>query len=133
LALKKGKRVEEELNREFGGGSAVFIHTDVGNDKSVKKLVKKVFDTFGQIDILFNNATIAPIGSVHEVGICNWDLSYRVNLRGPVILISHILPFMLKRNSGIIVMVPSSGAAPYMGAYEVFKTSQVELANTLAG
>lgn len=47
-------------------------------------------------------------------------------------MISQILPSMLKRNSGIIVLVPSSGAAPYMGAYEVFKTSQVELANTLA-
>jgi hypothetical protein len=39
---------------------------------------------------------------------------------------------MKKRNSGIIVFVSSSGAAPYMGAYEVFKTAQVELSSTLA-
>lgn len=123
----KGKRAEEKLNREFGRDSSVFIYSDIGNERSVKRLVKKVYNTFEQIDILFNNATIAPMGSVHEVGIGNWDLSYRVNLRGPVLLISQILPYMLKRNSGIIVLVPSSGAAPYMGAYEVFKTSQVEL------
>lgn len=128
----KGKRAEKELNREFGGESVVFIYTDIGNERSVKRLVKKVYKTFGTIDILFNNATIAPMGSVHDVGIGNWDLSYKVNLRGPVLLISQILPYMLKRNSGIIVLVPSYGAAPYMGAYEVFKTSQVELANTLA-
>ena len=128
----KGKRAEKELNREFGGESVVFIYTDIGNERSVKRLVKKVYKTFGTIDILFNNATIAPMGSVHDVGIGNWDLSYKVNLRGPVLLISQILPNMLKRDSGIIVLVPSSGAAPYMGAYEVFKTSQVELANTLA-
>jgi len=40
---------------------------------------------------------------------------------------------MKKRNSGTVIFVPSSGAAPYMGAYEVFKTAQVELCNTLSG
>lgn len=40
---------------------------------------------------------------------------------------------MKNKNKGIIVFVPSSGGAPYMGAYEVFKTAQVELCNTLAG
>jgi NAD(P)-dependent dehydrogenase (short-subunit alcohol dehydrogenase family) len=128
----KGKRAELELNREFGGKNAWFVHTDIGNERSVKRLIHKAYHSSETIDILINNATVAPMGSVHEVGIGNWDLSYRVNLKGPVLLISHILPRMLKRNSGIIVLVPSSGAAPYMGAYEVFKTSQVELANTLA-
>jgi NAD(P)-dependent dehydrogenase (short-subunit alcohol dehydrogenase family) len=48
-------------------------------------------------------------------------------------LLEKLLPGMLKRKSGTVVFVPSSGAAPYMGAYEVFKTAQVELCNTLAG
>ncbi len=43
------------------------------------------------------------------------------------------LPIMKKQNWGAIVFTPSSGAVPFMGAYEVFKTAQVELANTLAG
>lgn len=128
----KGKKAEEEINRAFGGECAAFIYTDIGSQRSVKRLVKKVTHAFGKIDVLINNATIAPMGSVHEVGIGKWDLSYRVNLRGPVLIISQILPYMLKQNSGVIVLVPSSGAAPFMGAYEVFKTSQVELAATLA-
>jgi hypothetical protein len=33
---------------------------------------------------------------------------------------------------GVFVFVSSSGAAPYMGAYEVFKIAQFELANTLS-
>lgn len=127
----KGKKAEVELNREFGEGNALFIHTNIGDEKSVKKLVKKIYKKFRKLDIIINNATIAPIGAVNEVGIEKWDLSYETNLRGPVLLITHFLPEMKKRDSGIIVFVPSSGAAPYMGAYEVFKTSQVELANTL--
>ena len=54
-----------------------------------------------------------------------------MNLRGPVLLALNFLPGMLKRNFGVFVLVSSSGAAPYMGAYEVFKTSQVELSTTL--
>jgi hypothetical protein len=41
------------------------------------------------------------------------------------------LPPMLKANWGVFVNVSSSGAAPYLGTYEVFKTAQVELASTL--
>ena len=132
IDIVKGKRAMDELNREFGVNCAVFCHTDIGSEKSVRKLANKVLNIFGHIDIIINNATVAPIGSVHEVGIKEWDLSYGVNLRGPVLLISQFLPYMLEKNSGIIAMVPSSGAAPFMGAYEVFKTAQVELANTLA-
>lgn len=73
------------------------------------------------------------MGSIHKVGIKNWDKSYEVNLRSVILLIEKFIPDMIKRNSGIIVFVPSSGAAPYMGAYEVFKTAQVELCNTLVG
>lgn len=127
-----GKKAEAELKKEFGEENVCFIRADIGNVRSVNSLVKKIHRTFGKLDAIINNATIAPMGAVHEVGIGSWDLSYKTNLRGPVLLISSFLPEMLKRNSGVIVLVPSSGAAPFMGAYEVFKTSQVELSNTLA-
>lgn len=39
---------------------------------------------------------------------------------------------MLERKHGVFVCVSSSGAAPFMGAYEVFKTAQVELSNTIS-
>ncbi|NLF42809.1 MAG: SDR family oxidoreductase, partial [Bacteroidales bacterium] len=82
---------------------------------------------------IFNNATTAPLGPADTVSINDWDKSYYVNFRAPVLLIQKFLPDMKKNNEGIIIFVPSSGAAPYMGAYEVFKTSQVELCNTLVG
>ena len=47
-------------------------------------------------------------------------------------MIQFFLPKMLEKNQGVLVFTPSSGAVAYMGGYEVFKTSQVELANTLA-
>jgi NAD(P)-dependent dehydrogenase (short-subunit alcohol dehydrogenase family) len=130
---KSGEAAEKALSAEFGAGKAFFIETDISNEKSVERLCRQAGQKVGCVDVIFNNATIAPIGAAHTVGVNKWDKSYGVNLRGPVLLLERLLPAMLIRKSGIIVFVPSSGAAPYMGAYEVFKTAQVELCNTLAG
>ncbi len=91
-----------------------------------------MINRFGKVDVIINNAINVFVGAVHRVGIQGWDLSYQTNLRGPIMLTSYFLPDMIKRNDGIIVFVSSSGPAPYIGAYEVFKTAQVELSSTLA-
>ncbi len=129
---KSGKEAEIRLNNEFGPEKALFIHTDVSKEKSIKNLKAEADKSFGKMDIIINNAINIFVGEVHKVGIKEWDSSYQTNLRGPIMLTSYFLPDMLKRNKGIIVFVSSSGAAPYIGAYEVFKTAQVELSNTLA-
>ena len=72
------------------------------------------------------------MGAVKDTPVESWDFSYRVNLRGPVVLARKFLPAMIERKHGVFVCVSSSGAAPFMGAYEVFKTAQVELSNTIS-
>ena len=129
---KTGKTAEENLNKEFPN-RAFFVKTDVGNEKDIDQLAQTVAERFGKVDIVLNNATVFPMGAVKDVSVEQWDFSYRVNLRGPVLLAKKFLPAMLERKSGVFVCVSSSGAAPFMGPYEVFKTAQVELANTLFG
>jgi NAD(P)-dependent dehydrogenase (short-subunit alcohol dehydrogenase family) len=70
------------------------------------------------------------MGAAKDMPLEAWDYSYRVNLRGPIGLARKFLPAMLERKHGVSVCVSSSGASPYMGAYEVFKTAQVELSHT---
>jgi NAD(P)-dependent dehydrogenase (short-subunit alcohol dehydrogenase family) len=129
---EKCKNAERQIDGEFGTGHAAFFPTDIANEKDIGRLEAFIRKEYGCLDVLFNNATAVAIGSVHTVGIKNWDKSYEVNLRSAVLLLERFLPDMLKRDSGVVVFVPSSGAAPYMGAYEVMKTAQVELCNTLA-
>lgn len=129
---KNGREAEKKLNEEFGSKNAFFIHTDVSNERSVKNLKVVTDKKFGKVDIIINNAINVFVGAVHKVGIKEWDLGYQTNLKGPIMLTTYFLPGMLERNVGIITFVSSSGAAPYIGAYEVFKTAQVELSNTLA-
>jgi NAD(P)-dependent dehydrogenase (short-subunit alcohol dehydrogenase family) len=129
---QNGKTAEESINKEFGAGKAFFVKTDVGNEKDLDKLAEAALKKFGKVDIVLNNATVFPIGAVKDTPIESWDFSYRVNLRGPVLLARKFLPAMIERKHGVFVCVSSSGAAPFMGAYEVFKTAQVELANTIS-
>jgi NAD(P)-dependent dehydrogenase (short-subunit alcohol dehydrogenase family) len=129
---KSGKAAVENLEAEFGEGKAFFLKTDVGSDKDVEKLAKEVLRKWEKVDIVLNNATVFPMGEVKDTPVEKWDFSYRVNLRGPVLLARAFLSDMIRRKYGVFVCVSSSGAAPFMGAYEVFKTAQGELASTIA-
>lgn len=133
--IDKGKILcaQSALDSIFGKNSVEFYEIDLSDENQIYALVSHVKDKYGRIDVLFNNATIATMGTVEEVSIDVWDKSYAVNFKAPLLLTQLSLPLMKQKNSGTIVFVSSSGAAPFMGAYEVFKTAQVELSNTLYG
>jgi NAD(P)-dependent dehydrogenase (short-subunit alcohol dehydrogenase family) len=125
------EQVATAINAEFGGGSALAVQCDVSDTDDIHNLAKVVSEEFGPVDAIINNATAFRMGSVIDVGIDGWDLAYRVNVRGPVLLAQAFLPGMMERDHGAFLCVSSSGAAPYMGDYEVFKTAQVEFARVL--
>jgi NAD(P)-dependent dehydrogenase (short-subunit alcohol dehydrogenase family) len=127
---RAGKEAADRLNLELDSNAVTFVHTDVGDERSVNHLAQKALHTYGKVDVVLNNATVAPLGAVQTLPIEQWDYSYRVNLRGPVLLARAFLPGMVKRNHGVFVCVSSTGVA-FMGAYEILKSAQVELANTL--
>ncbi len=132
IDAQKAEDAARRINDENQSGRALAYPVDIADDKQVEAMYGCLKERCGFVDVVFNNATVTPLGAVDEVSIADWDKSYTVNLRGPVMLAQKFLPDMKKRNSGVIVFVPSSGAAPYMGAYETFKTAQVEVANTLS-
>ena len=123
----------EALRLEFGDGRIIGLNADIGNEENVSNVARVASEKFGRVDIVLNNATSLEIGAVREAKMDAWDKGYHIILRGPVLLARAFLPSMVARKHGVFVCVSSSGAAPYMGPYEVFKTAQVELANTIAG
>ncbi len=125
-----GRIAECKLEDEFGKDRVLFVHTDVGDETSVRNLYNLAVTAFDKVDVVINNATIAVLGDVVNVPIEEWDKSYHVNLRGPVLMARAFLPDMIKRNHGVFACVSSTGTA-YLGGYETFKAAQVHLANTL--
>lgn len=130
IETSAGQEAALNLAREFGQEQVLFLKTNVGSRSDVRKLKAKAVKAFGRVDIVVNNATIAPIGSVEKLSIDYWDRSYGVNLRGPVLLAQAFLSDMIKRGYGVFVCVTSSGLE-YMGAYETLKAAQSHLASTL--
>lgn len=129
---QKGLCAQSRINALFNGAPAEFYRIDLGEEGEIDRLGDYILNRYGRLDVLFNNAALVCMGAVDEVSAALWDKGYAVNFRAPLLLAKRFLPSMKEQDSGTIVFVSSSGAAPYMGAYEVFKTAQVELSNTLA-
>lgn len=128
---EKGKKAEQMINQIYPG-STEFYAVDLSSEEEIYQMKEYIIEKYGCPDIVFNNATTISIGEIEHISSETWDFSYRVNLKAPILLTQCFLTAMKERNSGVFVFVSSSGASPYMGAYEIFKTSQVELSNTLS-
>ena len=127
----RGEQATAAVNLRFPQ-AAHFLHADLSDKEAVAALCEKVLAQYGCPDILFHNAAVVVTGQIGTVPFQAWEHSYAVNLRAPILLTSSFLPHMRKRDRGCVVFVSSSGAAPYLNAYEVFKTAQGEFSNGLA-
>jgi NAD(P)-dependent dehydrogenase (short-subunit alcohol dehydrogenase family) len=125
-----GRDVENLIKSE--GGSAVFIKTDVSNEESMHDLTEKVYQLYGKVDILINNAIIFTIGSVKEQSVENWKRVFNVNLMGAVLGIKHFLPRMLERKHGVIVTITSDEGTAYLAPYSASKVALQSLGYSLA-
>ena len=127
----RGEQATAAVNLRFPQ-AAHFLHADLSDKEAVAALCEKVLAQYGCPDILFHNAAVVVTGQIGAVPFQAWEHSYAVNLRAPILLTSSFLPHMRKRDRGCVVFVSSSGAAPYLNAYEVFKTAQGEFSSGLA-
>lgn len=124
-------RAAEQLAAQAGKDRLMVVVADVSGDEAVQRLVEAVQARYGKIDAVVNNATFAPAGSsVVETSTGDWERSYAVNLRGPVLLARRCLPGMLARRHGVFACVSSTGG-PFLAPYETLKAAQVALANSL--
>jgi 3-oxoacyl-[acyl-carrier protein] reductase len=99
--------VEEIQER---GRRAVGLVGDVSRRDDVIRMVQEAWDELGRIDILVSNAA-APHGAdrtwTWEVPEEAWDLVMGVNLKGAFLMCSAVVPRMLERNAGRIIIIAS--------------------------
>lgn len=126
---------QEALAKELGDG-ALSVHTDVSSGESVQAMVQAAVDTFGRLDVLYNNAGIdgdlAPIGEMSEE---SWDQVQGINLRGVFLGIRYGIPAMLANGGGSIINTASMAATvafPTMASYCAAKGGVVMLTKCAA-
>jgi NAD(P)-dependent dehydrogenase (short-subunit alcohol dehydrogenase family) len=100
-----GRRVAEEL-----GVAAFFLRADVSQPSDMDQMARAVLARFGRIDILFNNAGVSCVGTVHETTEPDWDRVMAINAKGIYLACKSVIPVMLQQKSGCIINM-ASGAA----------------------
>jgi len=97
----------EDLNGRFPGERAVPMAFDIRDRKSTETLVRKIFNHFGSVDILINNAGLAVAESIEVLSEDGWNQVMETNVRGAMWLSQIVLPKMFEANFGDIVNVSS--------------------------
>jgi NAD(P)-dependent dehydrogenase (short-subunit alcohol dehydrogenase family) len=121
-----------------GGGQAAFIHTDVARAADAEAMVRLAEETFGRLDVIFNNAGIFPDadGSVTDTDEETWDLVMRVNLKGVFLGCKYAIPALLRSGGGSIINVASFvallGAATPQIAYTASKGGVLSMTREIA-
>lgn len=89
------------------GGEAVAVATDVTRREDVQKLVDTASQTYGRVDVIFNNAGLMPLSPLPSQRVDEWDQMVDVNIKGTLYGISAALPYMQEQKSGHVINVSS--------------------------
>jgi NAD(P)-dependent dehydrogenase (short-subunit alcohol dehydrogenase family) len=131
-----GESVVAEL--KSAGGEAVYTHADVSKAADTEAMVRTAEETFGRLDILFNNAGIShakdddAVSTEEEV----WDLTMNINLKSVFLGCKHGIPALRRAGGGSIINTASfvavMGAATPQLAYTASKGGVLAMTRELA-
>ena len=118
------------------GGTAEYVHCDVSAAEDVGSMVRMAVDTYGQVDILYNNAGLARGGGITEIAEDDWDLVIDVDLKSVYLGCKYAIPAMAKTGGGAIVSTASIAGlrgSPRLHAYSAAKAGVINLTRSVAG
>ena len=89
------------------GGDALAIPTDLTVDEDIQRLVEESQAKWGAVDILINNAGWGKRAPVVGASLTDWDQTFRLNLRAPMVLAKALLPNMIAKREGAVINIGS--------------------------
>lgn len=130
---ENGQRVCNRLTQ--AGHKTLFVHTDVSEPKSIQHMVEIVTNTYGQIDILINNAGIMHHHDIEALSLEEWNRLLSVNLTGMFLVSQACVPYLKNSINPSIINITSvtaSATISRLGAYPASKAGIVGLTKSLA-
>ena len=136
--------VQDDAGRETvarvrsDGGQADFVHADVSRAEDCAGMVRHAEETFGKLDILFNNAGIShgqdddAVATEEDV----WDLTMGINLKGVFLGCKYGIPALRRSGGGVVInmasVVAMMGSATPQLAYTTSKGGVLAMTRELA-
>lgn len=99
--------VTVDLARSQGGQVQDFVF-DIAKKMPAQAFVQQVLEDYQRVDILINNASVAPKGRLMELGDWEWQRGLDVNLSGPFYLMQAVARSMRQMEGGIIINLGAS-------------------------
>jgi NAD(P)-dependent dehydrogenase (short-subunit alcohol dehydrogenase family) len=131
MAVEAGTALAEEI-----GGT--FIEVNVAEEESVKALYVKTKETYGGIDVLFNNAGVSPPDddSILTTTLDAWKRVQDINLTSVYLCCRYGIPYLLERGGGSIINTASfvavMGSATSQISYSASKGGVLSMSRELA-
>ena len=123
---------------EAAGGAAVYVHADVSKAADAEGMVRAAEESFGKLDVLFNNAGIMHSDDDNAITTEEsvWDLTMNINLKGVFLGCKYGIPALRRAGGGSIINVASFvallGAATPQLAYTASKGGVLAMTRELA-
>ncbi|HKC65126.1 MAG TPA: 3-oxoacyl-ACP reductase family protein [Pyrinomonadaceae bacterium] len=130
---RAAREVVEECERL--NVKALAIQADVSRVRDAERLVKRILDKFGRLDILVCNAGVWEGAAVDEMTEELWDRVLEINLKGTWTVCRSAVPFMKKSRSGRIIIVSSTAGQrgeANVSNYAASKGGQISFMKSLA-
>ena len=136
IADLSGRRAEEVTTGiTAGGGTAVWMKMDAADPEGVQATIKLALDTYGRLDVMFNNAGLAEMAPLDETSLESWNHVLAVTLTSTFLGMKYCLPVMRQQGKGAIVNTASiSGIGGDYGlsSYNAAKAGVINLTRSAA-
>jgi len=129
---KEAKSLKKDLGKS-SKKTPILIQADLGKAEEVLRLADQVWDDFGPIDVLINNASVffpTVLGSAQAL---DWDRLLSVNAMAPMFLMDRLGTRMKKRGKGKIVNIADSNTMKAAAAYLPYSASKAALLSLSQG
>ncbi|MFC1929207.1 SDR family NAD(P)-dependent oxidoreductase [Chloroflexota bacterium] len=132
ISENAGQEVVQQIKQE--GGETTFVRVDVSSAVDVQRMVQTAINSYGRLDILFNNAGVAGVPFDEETEE-EWRRVIDINLTGPFLGCMYAVPEMKKQGGGNIIntgSVAGLSGSSRSTAYAASKAGVVLLSRVLA-
>ena len=94
--------------QDDAAGEVELVQADVSNETSIRRAISGVFERYGRLDVLVNNAGIWALGTVVTTEVATWERVFAVNVRGIYLTSRVAIPYMQRQKKGSIINISSN-------------------------